>query len=185
MVRSRAVILGKRPGRFTLRTRSFIGSVHARRGTAVAVLLLVPVVVAAAFTSPKAGATSAPVKGAQCFTSDGTSENGGTRTGSNPVRFKFRNTPYVGVRWDRCGALKIYYGGYSRITHYNVKYGTAFPRQVERGPGKAQVFDVGNWHGYFMSRFEVAVQACNRGGALQSSSCTRWSPTVGVPITIP
>lgn len=124
-------------------------------------------------------------RAAACLIRDGDSRSG-RRVGSNPVRYEYANSPYVGVRYDSCGdVLKIYHGGFRGITHYNIRYYTAAPnstKQVESGPGTARVYTLSAspFNGY---RFSVAVQGCKRGGTFESSSCTRFSPTVGVPVT--
>ena len=127
-------------------------------------------------------------RAAACFIRDGGSSSG-QRVGSKPVRYEYANSPYVGVRYDSCGdVLKIYHGGYTGITHYNIKYtDIRYPepnifQQVESGPGTARVYTL--TASPFIGRgFSVAVQACKRGGFLGRSSCTRFSPMVSVPVT--
>lgn len=124
-----------------------------------------------------------------CTIRDGTASTG-ARVGRAPIRYEYGNSPYVGVRYDSCAdVVKVYFGGYTGITHYNLRYtesdrvplrgGTWF--QMELGPGTARVFTMTarssepHWNTY-------SVQACRRGGLFERSSCTRWSPTVAVRI---
>jgi hypothetical protein len=138
-------------------------------------------------------ASLAPSAFAACTTTEGTSSNGGNKVGSNPVKFEFSDSPYLGVRFDSCrNVITVHYGGYSSgITHYNVRYdnpghffGTP-DKQIEVAPGAARVLTVSagpyqSPRGY--QRVDFMVQGCRRGSGLFSSSkCTRWSPLVGVP----
>lgn len=144
--------------------------------------------VLAALTAALIGIASlAPSAGAVCSFEDGNSSTGGTREGSNPVRYAYANSPYLGVRFDSCGdVVRIYYGGYTGNTHYNIRWTNADPRlgpkQIEVGPGAARVYTLtaSPYHGL---RVSFNVQACKRSTSLfTSSTCTRWSPTVGVPV---
>jgi hypothetical protein len=143
------------------------------------------------------GMTSAPTAAAACGITEGTSSGSapGTKVGSNPVRFEFSDSPYLGVRFDSCrNVITVHYGGYSSgITHYNIRYdsggkATAFnppDKQKEAAPGAARVWtlsaDPYQWPGGYQ-RADFMVQACRRGsGIFSSSKCTRWSPLVGVP----
>ena len=134
--------------------------------------------------------------GAVCSRVDGTSPTG-LRTGTNPVRFKYSNSPYMGLRYDACAdVIRMYYGGYIGNSHYNLRFtnpdprlGDADQKQGEVGPGSARVFSVGasNYHTATGGRrFFVSVQACNRGnGLFDTSTCTRWSPVVSVLVVPP
>ena len=142
------------------------------------------------------GLTSAPTAAAACVITEGTSSVSapGTRVGSNPVRFEFADSPYLGVQYDGCrNVLNVFYGGYTAITHYNIRYDGGGPyvdppaKQVEVSPGAARKWSLSaapfqSADGRGFLRVSFAVQACKRGsGLFSSSSCTRWSPLVGVP----
>ena len=86
---------------------------------------------------------------AACGVTDGTSSGAqlGTRVGSNPVRFKFADSPYMGVRFDSCAnVLRAYYGGWTGNTHYNLRYDGGGPyiappaKQIQLAPGPARVW---------------------------------------------
>jgi hypothetical protein len=129
--------------------------------------------------------------GAACRSVDGTSPTG-LRTGANPVRFWYSNSPYIGLRYDGCADLiRMYYGGYVGNTHYNLRFtnpdprlGDADQKQIEVPFGAARVYSVGasNYHtGTGGRRFFASVQACKRGtGPFSTSTCGRWSPVVSV-----
>jgi hypothetical protein len=117
-----------------------------------------------------------------CIVRDGTPSGGRSRGGS-PPRYEFDTSPYVGVRYDSCGrSFKIYYGGYTGVTHYNLCHSKlGYPcLQLEMRATAAGVYTM------FVNDDDkklphlFAVQACKRGGFLQPSSCTSWSPTVTV-----
>jgi hypothetical protein len=142
----------------------------------------------AAFIAP--AATPRPA-GAVCRLVDGTSPTG-LRTGANPVRFEYSNSPYMGLRYDVCAdIIRMYYGGYVGNTHYNLRFTNPDPRlgdadrkQIEVASGAARLYSVGasNYHTATGGRrFFVSVQACKRGTDLFSTStCGRWSPLVSV-----
>jgi hypothetical protein len=109
----------------------------------------------------------------------------GTRVAGVPPRWDFPTSPYLGARFNECtDTMTVYFGGYSGITHYNIKWaeeGTACApyiqcKQIEVGPGLRRIHRIGG--NELASRPVLNVQACKRGGFLQSSSCTRWSPTI-------
>jgi len=120
--------------------------------------------------APAASAEACGVGGADI--TDGVADSGRAVPGT-PLRYEYENSPYVGVRRDDCaGTIKIYYGGYSGITHYNVRIGAA---QRELAPRARGVVTESIRPGDHPS---ITVQACKRGGLFESSSCTRWSPTI-------
>jgi hypothetical protein len=128
-----------------------------------------------ALPGPPAGAM---LTAAACAVRDGTAA-AGQHVGGNPVRFEYGDSPYVGARYNSCeGTVKIYYGGYTNITHYNV---TVNGRQRETRAGERLVLTVPVNPG---SPVSVQVQACQLGEwvvvARKPSSCTRFSPPVTV-----
>ena len=153
--------------------------------TIVALALAITIVASIALA-----ATPRPA-GAVCRLEDGTSSTG-LRTGANPVRFWYSNSPYMGVRYDVCAdVIRMYYGGYVGNTHYNLRFTNRDPRlgdadqqQIEVASGAARVYSVGasNYHTATGGRrFSASVQACKRGtGPFSTSTCGRWSPVVGV-----
>ena len=159
-----------------------------RVSLAAGLVALVAVSIASALRPPAASAV--------CRLVDGTSPTG-TRFGSSPVKYEYGNSPYMGVRFDSCGdVLRLYYGGYTGNTHYNLRFTNPDPRlgdadrkQIEVSSGAARVYTLtaAPYHTETGGgrRFFVAVQACSRGtGLFSTSTCTRWSPTVNV-IPIP
>jgi hypothetical protein len=108
---------------------------------------------------------------------------GGMNLGGRPNRFEYRDSPYLGMRYDHCRLeLRFHLGGYTGITHYNLRWYTSRPDDVHQievaaGPAKLYTLRAGDLYG---ARVWANVQACRRGGFLQPSSCTRWSPTVSV-----
>ncbi|KPI20620.1 hypothetical protein OV450_0086 [Actinobacteria bacterium OV450] len=112
-----------------------------------------------------------------CFFRDGTTTGGGMNTGGTPPRFAYGNSPYLGAQFDSCGdVVRIYYGGYN-ATHYNIRYVSPTSGrwvQQELGGGSRQVWTITAQAG----DYNFVIQACNRGGALSRSSCTRWSPQI-------
>jgi len=115
---------------------------------------------------------------AACVVRDGVGTTGREIEG-NPRRYKYDDSPYLGARFDSCGdSIKIYFGGSTGMTHYNLRHGTG--HQQELSPRKAGVLTIASPSGYQGRNYSFAVQACNRGGTFQPSSCTRWSPSVVV-----
>jgi hypothetical protein len=122
--------------------------------------------------APAASASACPVGGAEI--TDGVADSGRAVPGT-PLRYEYEDSPYIGVRRDDCaGTFKIYYGGYTGITHYNVRIGAVQRELAPRARGVV-VEPVGRG-----DHPSVTVQACKRGGLFESSSCTRWSPTITV-----
>jgi len=125
-------------------------------------------------------ASAAPcAAGAAAQYIDGVATAGQEIAGS-PKRYEFGDSPYVGARYDQClQTIKVYFGGYTGITHYNIRPG--WGPQVEVAPHRKGVWTAPkaarNW-----PRNEVyfSVQACRRGGVLQKSSCSAWSPVVKI-----
>jgi hypothetical protein len=116
---------------------------------------------------------------AACRINDGTSSTGSPR-GANPVRYEYGNSPYVGARYNSClDVIKVYFGGYTNLTHYNLK---SFFSQREMAPGP---YRVATWTPEFPGNYvdTFTVQGCVRGGFPPHSHCTRWSPTVHVRVT--
>jgi hypothetical protein len=134
--------------------------------------------------STAAGSKSTPVaKAAACYTATDGYSNSGTRVAGVPARWEYGTSPYIGARYNQCSdTLSVYYGGYTGIDYYNLRWnqdgavGTPRNNQAELGPGLRRVARFGSDR--VGGRLLLNVQACNRGGFLQSSSCTRWSPTL-------
>jgi hypothetical protein len=122
-----------------------------------------------------------------CIVRDGKPDGGRSRGGA-PPRYEFDTSPYLGVRYESCGSsFKIYYGGYTGITHYNIRhyfpgyYGSSDHwRQFEVGATAAGVYTMPADAILKENISKFTVEACKRGGFLQPSSCTSWSPTVTV-----
>jgi hypothetical protein len=123
-----------------------------------------------------AALAAAPMRPAgPCIVRDGTATSG-VKVGSNPPRYEYGNSPYLGVRYDSCAdVFKIHYGGYTGITHYNLRINLG---QRELRPREAGVLTMTPI--FVPSSSTFAVQACKRGGLFERSSCTRWSPTVTI-----
>ena|SRR5882757_9895471 len=138
-------------------------------------------------------ARGADLTPASCTVSDGTTP-AGERVGSNPVRFRYPDTPYVGARFDRCkGKVYVYYGGFkpAGATHYNIRWGTNQWEDTVTDSGRIRTFnDPGDKR---PGVHTFVVQACRRGGPVGvppgfpqppirgRSSCTRWSPEIQLP----
>lgn len=125
-----------------------------------------------------AAPADAMLTAAGCVVRDGTA-GAGQRVGGKPARFEYGDSPYVGTRYNSCeGTVKIYYGGYTNITHYNV---IVNGRQRETRAGERLVLTVPVNPG---SPVSVQAQACQLGEwvivARKPSSCTRFSPPVTV-----
>lgn len=136
------------------------------------------VVAAGIMTAPTAGAASTATDEVArgCYTRDGHPPGGGRNIGGYPAKYQWDHTPYVGARYHSCGrTVSFYYGGYTTsTTHYNLSYtspGSGW-RQIELRAGANMVWRFDAAYG----DYNFKVQACNRGGAFQSSRCTNWSP---------
>jgi hypothetical protein len=126
--------------------------------------------------APVASANAAP-----CTNTDGTATTGATR-GSNPVKYYYGNSPYVGARYNNClDVIKIYYGGYSKADYYNIREVNGY--QSEHAAGANMVWTASYQEDPGRHDVTYIVQACNRGGVFQPSTCTRWSPTVRLVFT--
>jgi hypothetical protein len=138
----------------------------------IAVLAVSGLTALPAAAQPQSHAAAA----ARCTIRDGTSPTGG-RIGSNPTKYRYGNSPYLGVRYNSCqDTFRVYYGGYTtNLTHYNLRWYHAGWHQTEMRPFQNGLHTMTAIHS---SVIPFLVQACNRGGILQRSSCTRWSPTV-------
>ena len=113
-----------------------------------------------------------------CKINDGVATTG-SPVGANPVRYEYGNSPYVGARYNSCtDVIKVYFGGYTNLTHYNVIHGS---RQYELAPGPARVWTITPASWDYVVTFRA--QGCVRGDWPQPSRCTRWSPTVFVNVT--
>jgi hypothetical protein len=115
-----------------------------------------------------------------CIINDGDAETG-EKFGSDPPKYEYGNSPYLGVRYNSCSdVIKVYYGGYTDLTHYNVM--SNLRRQQELKAGPKMVWTVTPYFatGDHWERF--AVQGCIRGNWPNPSKCTRWSPTVWIHI---
>ena len=112
-----------------------------------------------------------------CKINDGVATTG-SPVGANPVRYEYGNSPYVGARYNSCtDVIKVYFGGYTNLTHYNVIRGA---RQYELAPGPARVWMITPASWDYVATF--SAQGCVRGDWPQPSRCTRWSPTVSVNV---
>ena len=119
--------------------------------------------------------------GVTCTVNNGRAYSG-RAIGGSPPRFEYDNSPYLGARYDSCGdSVKLYYGGYTGITHYNIRWGNT---QREVGPGQARVLTL-NASQFGEGDVDFVVQACKRGsGPFSTSSCTRWSPPVRLSVNV-
>lgn len=126
--------------------------------------------------APGASAAPCPAGGPAQYV-DAVATVGQEITGS-PKRYEFGDSPYIGARYDKClQTYKVYYGGYSGITHYNLR--PSWGPQVELAAHERGVWTAPkharNWP---QSDLRFTVQACKRGGFLERSSCSAWSPEV-------
>ncbi|MDL5203792.1 hypothetical protein [Streptomyces sp. ALI-76-A] len=126
--------------------------------------------------APAAAPTVTDAVAQGCYTRDGYPPDGGRNIGGNPPKYKWDHTPYVGARYASCGrTVRLYYGGYTNnTTHYNVRYAPPGGgwQQTELRAGAHMMWKFPAAYG----DYNFSVQACNRGGAFQSSRCTNWSP---------
>lgn len=130
-------------------------------------------------TTVRVSAPSATARASACITLDGTARNALTY-GSNPTRYKYSGSPYLGMRYNSCaGTIRVYYGGFNGVTHYNLKPVYPNTTQLEVAGGLRRVL-TRNETDWGLRGF--TVQGCSRGGLFSSSTCTRWSPTVTILI---
>lgn len=129
---------------------------------------------------PVVAASQASPAQASCTVTDGRSRTG-QQVGSNPVRYRYPDSPYLGARFDRCtGKIHLYYGGVRTdfYTHYNIRWGTN-QYEARMGANRRATFNdpgdprPGN-HGFI-------VQACRDTPIMVPDYCTRWSPQVQLP----
>ncbi len=147
---------------------------------ALAGMALLGLVATAAPVGPAAasGQSTRTSYAAACKINDGVATTG-SQVGANPVRYEYGNSPYVGARYNSCtDVIKVYFGGYTNLTHYNVIYGS---RQYELAAGPAKVWTV--TPPSYDTWVTFSVQGCIRGSWPQPSRCTRWSPTLYVQVT--
>ncbi|WP_143204023.1 hypothetical protein [Streptomyces kebangsaanensis] len=118
-----------------------------------------------------------------CIFNDGvTYDKKYVAVGSNPTRYRYFRSPYLGARWDECAhTVTLYIGGDATATHYNLRVDK---RQRELtgtdGPRRYTMKDsefTGGTH-------DLVIQSCKRGGLFQSSTCTNWSPTVRLAVHV-
>jgi hypothetical protein len=101
----------------------------------------------------------------------------GQEIAGSPKKYEFGDSPYIGARYDKCARLlKIYFGGYNGITHYNIRYDSG--NQYELAPHERGVWSPKHGDSLYEIGRKFSVQACKRGSGLSSSSCTRWSPVI-------
>ncbi|GAA3058399.1 hypothetical protein GCM10010464_23710 [Pseudonocardia yunnanensis] len=147
-----------------IRTRVLLG---------LASLMTVGGVIAAPSASAAPCAAGTPGQYVDGFATEGQEIPG------SPKRYEFGDSPYVGVRYDRClQTIKVYFGGYTGITHYNISPG--WGPQLELAPLERGVWTAGRNFRPLPPRdtLHFSVQACKRGGFLGRSTCTAWSPVV-------
>jgi hypothetical protein len=111
----------------------------------------------------------------------------GSRIQGNPPRYRYSNSPYLGAVSDQCSkTVTLYYGNYTSNV-YNIRWSDSSgnAKQIEvpnRGGPRQKTM---SWSRFSEeSKYYFTVQACNKGGLFTSSSCTAWSPTLGVPINL-
>ncbi len=124
--------------------------------------------------------TSSPLRPADCYVNVGSPPYGagGQNTGGYPPRYRYGDSPYLGVLYDSCaGTIKVYYGGYTS-THYNIG-GYGKQRDVPGGARRVTTFRVS---GSDPRAYGITVQACNRGSWGGRSKCTRLSPVVWIQV---
>jgi hypothetical protein len=166
--------------------RHTLVSPSGRRSLGVTVAAVAAVSLGVAWYSPSARADGPGQVGhaAACAVYDASSKTG-VRVGSNPFRWEYANSPYIGARFDQCAdVIYIYYGGYTGITHYNIRLADQgfnrvyLIRQFEVGSGSARRYTL-SANTVSAAWLLITVQACRRGtGPFSSSDCTRWSPTI-------
>ncbi len=121
-----------------------------------------------------------PAAETQCTVRDGTSRLG-TPIGSNPVRYEYPDSPYLGLRWSSCtNKVVIYYGGYTpglAGEFYQLRYGET-GEQVKVPVGERRTWTVNAPAAVSMT---VSAQYCQKP-VIGSSRCSRWSPAVNVQL---
>ncbi|WP_188187758.1 hypothetical protein [Nonomuraea sp. SYSU D8015] len=133
----------------------------------------------ASATSAGAVTTAQASTADPCVIRDGTSSKG-YRVGSNPTRYTYDDTPYLGARYNSCtNKVTLYYGGYSAAPGYYYNLRTGAGAQWEVQPGSARKYTMRAPGGTYMT---AMVQLCRRGELLHRSTCTRWSPQVRVAL---
>lgn len=165
----------------------------ATRIAAVAVLAASAMALDAALAlgQPDSAAAAGPAKAAACYYRHGQAVNQRVAFGNAPPRYS-SNGPFLGLSFSSCenggrGVVRIYYGGFSRATHYNMRAANL--------PGVTEQIELsvsGRYENVHIVRLTsnpgqplpvpaaVSVQACRRGGFLQRSSCSPWSARVSV-----
>ena len=169
-------------------------SMHRRRRILPRACL--PTVVAALSILGGLSAFDAPVRAAEpkataaavaCPTWNAYSTERALTVQGVPLRYKFGTSPYIGAGYNECArTVTVYFGGYPRATHYNIRFTRidveppTMVKQIETGPATRGIRRVGVGGGTGIGgQLVLSVQACTRGGFLQSSSCTRFSPRIG------
>ena len=105
----------------------------------------------------------------------------GEKWGANPPKYEYGNSPYVGARYNSCSdVIRVYYGGYTNLTHYNVLDRVRGQRELKAGANMVWTVTPYASTDYWES---FSVQGCVRGKWPNPSKCTRWSPTVWVHVT--
>jgi hypothetical protein len=158
--------------------RAFIGSA----------LITFSLAVVSAGQTVAAEEQSATTRSAPCNINDGRAVSG-SPVGSNPTRYEFGNSPYVGARYNSCtDVIQVYFGGGIGLvnpwpTHYNVIYGWQSGRRHYefRASSDRMVWTVTPLSYNYVASFHV--QACYRATVSSRSTCTRWSPNIDVAVT--
>jgi hypothetical protein len=119
--------------------------------------------------------TVVPPRYTPCHT-DGETFGKGSPFGSAPLRWKYRDSPYAGARYNRCAnKVTFYYGGYPELHHYDVKWtlspkGTTTTDNDYAAGSRKTTLNATHTSGY--TTYTVQVRACS------ATACTRWSPIV-------
>ncbi|GAA1248804.1 hypothetical protein GCM10009609_10280 [Pseudonocardia aurantiaca] len=147
----------------------------------VARALTATVVGGAAVFAVAAPASAAPAAAGQCTVRDGTSRLG-SQFGTNPVKFEFPDSPYVGMRWSSCtNKVVIYYGGYTPGLpgeFYQLRRAET-SEQVKVPIGERRTWTINAPGTTIMT---ISAQYCQKP-VIGSSRCTRWSPVVTVKLS--
>lgn len=122
---------------------------------------------------------SAPQAHSSCVIREGTARTG-VPTGSNPTRYRYSDSPYVGARYNSCtNKIVVYYGGYapypsSPTSHhfYHLRLTNGDQAEVPQGLARTWTFiaPAGPSTG-------ISAQQCVKV-TLIPAGCTRWSPVV-------
>jgi hypothetical protein len=136
-------------------------------------------------------AVSATDAQADCIIRDGTSSTG-VATGSNPTRWKYSDTPYIGARYNSCtNKVSFHYGGYPyakpnrplQSRWYNLRLTTG--QQYEQPTKQSESAEGERRVAYMVApnraSIGVSAQFCT-GGVPLAAHCTRWSPVVQVAL---